>query len=34
VKNAPASVIDSERQKLATQKDIVEKSRVALGEMR
>jgi valyl-tRNA synthetase len=33
VKNAPASVIDSERQKLATQRDIVEKSRVALGEM-
>jgi hypothetical protein len=31
VKNAPASVIDSERQKLAMQKDIVEKSRGEMG---
>ncbi|GBU23493.1 valyl-tRNA synthetase [Fibrobacteria bacterium R8-3-H12] len=30
VKNAPAAVIDGERQKLATQKDIVEKCRAAL----
>jgi len=33
VKNAPAAVIDGERQKLATQKDIVEKCRGALGEL-
>jgi valyl-tRNA synthetase len=34
VKNAPASVIDSERQKLATQRDIVEKSKTAIIELR
>jgi len=33
VKNAPASVIDNERQKLATQQDIVEKSKAALKEL-
>jgi hypothetical protein len=31
VKNAPAAVIDSERQKFATQRDIVEKSRGRWG---
>jgi len=34
VKNAPAAVIDGERQKLATQRDIVEKSKAALSELR
>jgi valyl-tRNA synthetase len=33
VKNAPAAVIDGERQKLATQKDIAEKSKAALAEL-
>ncbi|MCL2100984.1 MAG: valine--tRNA ligase [Fibromonadales bacterium] len=33
VKNAPASVIDGERQKLATQRDIVEKSLAMLKEL-
>ncbi len=33
VKNAPAAVIDGERQKLATQQDIVEKSKAALKEL-
>ncbi|MDR1812774.1 MAG: valine--tRNA ligase, partial [Candidatus Fibromonas sp.] len=33
VKNAPEAVIDGERQKLATQKDIVEKSKAALEEL-
>ena len=32
-KNAPPAVIDSERQKLATQKDIVEKCNAALTEL-
>jgi valyl-tRNA synthetase len=34
VKNAPAAVIDGERQKLATQRDIVEKSNAALAELK
>jgi len=33
VKNAPPAVIDGEKQKLATQRDIVEKCKVALGEL-
>ena len=33
VKNAPAAVIDGEKQKLATQRDIVEKSSLALAEL-
>ncbi|MDR2555133.1 MAG: class I tRNA ligase family protein, partial [Fibromonadaceae bacterium] len=33
VKNAPPAVIDGERQKLATQKDIVEKCKAALEEL-
>jgi valyl-tRNA synthetase len=33
VKNAPAAVIDGERQKLATQKDIVDKCKAALREL-
>ncbi|MDR3001032.1 MAG: valine--tRNA ligase [Fibromonadaceae bacterium] len=33
VKNAPVAVIDGERQKLATQKDIVEKSQAMLREL-
>jgi valyl-tRNA synthetase len=33
VKNAPAAVIDGERQKLATQKDIAEKCSAAVREL-